>query len=315
VVDPKVDMLNSYLHQKSFYGRLGRENWRLKLYGGFSHQATWGDERKYYGKLYTLSEFQTFLYVVQGKVYSSPGIAGSKVGNQLGSIDIAGEYDLTNLNVKIYRQFFYDIGGLSRLANVSDGLNGIAFKNKKFNEDAANGINWKTLLFEFFYSFNQGGVAGSAYTRSGPEDYYNNYFYKEGWAYKGEGLGNPLITSRRYAKGGQASRSYANFINNRVIAYHVGANGKVKDLEVAFRATYSDNYGTFNTSPYYKLAGDTYVTQTENLFKNVKQLSVQLETEKKWRTDASFGIALGADVGELLPNSFGVVLKLKKEIR
>jgi hypothetical protein len=315
VAEDDIEKLDSYLHQKSFYARLGKESWKLKLYGGFNHQGTWGDERKYYGSLYTLSKFQTFLYVIQGKTFNSPGIPGSKMGNQLGSIDVAGEYDLPNLNIKLYRQFFYDIGGLSRLANVSDGLNGITLTNKRFEDEDNQIFSWNKLLFEFFYSFHQGGVAGSKYTRSGPEDYYNNYFYKEGWSYKGEGLGNPLITSKKYAKPGQAESSYANFINNRVIAYHIAANGKIADILVGFKATYSDNYGTFNTSAYRKTLGGVYVTSTENLFKNVKQYSLLAEANKEIRSNTWVGMTIGTDVGDLLPNSFGILLKLRKEIR
>lgn len=39
---------NSYFHQKSFYGRIGKEDWKLSLYGGFNHQVYWGDEENIY---------------------------------------------------------------------------------------------------------------------------------------------------------------------------------------------------------------------------------------------------------------------------
>jgi hypothetical protein len=36
---------HSYLHQKAFYGRIGKPNWKVKLYGGILHSAQWGDGR------------------------------------------------------------------------------------------------------------------------------------------------------------------------------------------------------------------------------------------------------------------------------
>ncbi|HMI61154.1 MAG TPA: hypothetical protein VK518_09605, partial [Puia sp.] len=70
-----------YYHQLSFWGRLGKPDWRLKLYAGFTHQVMWGDEQKIYGPKYLLSPFKTFEYAVIGKTYG-----GSKVGNHIGSI-------------------------------------------------------------------------------------------------------------------------------------------------------------------------------------------------------------------------------------
>ena len=49
-------------------------------------------------------------------------------------------------------------------------------------------------------SKSQGGEIDAKITPSGDEDYYNNYVYKKGWTYKGENLGNPLLTSNKYAR-------------------------------------------------------------------------------------------------------------------
>ena len=37
----------SYLHQSSFYGRLGKPSWRVKLYGGANHQVMWAGYSNY----------------------------------------------------------------------------------------------------------------------------------------------------------------------------------------------------------------------------------------------------------------------------
>ena len=39
------DTENYYLHQKSFYGRIGRPNAKFKFYGGLTHNVQWGGQR------------------------------------------------------------------------------------------------------------------------------------------------------------------------------------------------------------------------------------------------------------------------------
>src|SRR5690606_204110 len=119
--------------------------------------------------------FQTFIYAITGKVYETKIIPSSKIGNQLGSIDIGAENDFKSTNFLIYRQNIYDVGALSKLANIMDGLNGIRLENKKMTP-AGRTFQWKTILFEFLYTKNQAGELWSKYTRSGDEDYYNNYY-------------------------------------------------------------------------------------------------------------------------------------------
>src|SRR5690606_26508506 len=94
----------TYLHQKSFYGRLGKEDWKMKLYGGFNHQAYWGNEKDVFGSLYTISNFETFIKVITGSTLWLDNIPNSKVGNQIGSIDLGFEYEFENLQLSVYRQ-------------------------------------------------------------------------------------------------------------------------------------------------------------------------------------------------------------------
>src|SRR5690606_21831658 len=86
----------TYLHQKSLYGRIGRDSWKLKLYGGFNHQVMWGNAQDVYGPNFDLSKLKTFFYAITGKAYGNNKIFKSKIGNQIGSIDLGGEYDFEN---------------------------------------------------------------------------------------------------------------------------------------------------------------------------------------------------------------------------
>jgi hypothetical protein len=303
--------LYSYLHQKSFYGRVGKKEWKLNLFGGFSHQGTWGGEDKMYGNLYTLSKVETFMYVAIGKAYHAKGIPGSKIGNQLGSIDLGAEYKFNSFNLKIYRQFFYDIGGLYHLNNLRDGLNGVSLTNNRYI-DLSDSFQWKNLLFEFFYSYNQGGEIWSKPSPSGAEDYYNNYFYQQGWSYRGEALGSPLITPKHYARNGQSSETKSYFINNRVIAFHSGYKGTYKGWDNTIKLTYSLNYGTFGTSPASRSLGSRLVFRTTNLFKKVEQLTTSFEVGKVLERNYYFSVLAAIDNGKLLNNSFGFQLRLKK---
>jgi hypothetical protein len=304
----------SYFHQKSLYIRLGKADWKLELYGGFNHQVFWGNEQAAYGPNFKLSPAETFFYVVTGKGYGTKGVPTSKIGNQLGSIDLGLAYNFNAVKVMIYRQSFYDVGALSRLGNINDGLNGISFENKKY-EDNTSAFAWKKALFELFYSKDQAGYPWSTFTKSGDEDYYNNFYYVKGWSYNGLGLGNPLITPRHDARSGQAIKKADYFINNRVVALHAGLSGRLYSWNFMTKLTYSQNYGTFGTSIYGNSTGHIRNPQTNNIFKPVEQFSFYLESTKKLKNGYSAGFATALDQGKLLNNSLGLILKLKKEFQ
>lgn len=304
----------SYFHQKSLYIRLGKADWKLKLYGGFNHQVFWGNEQAAYGPNFKLSPAKTFLYVVTGKSYGTKGVPTSKIGNQLGSIDLGAEYDFNSVKLMIYRQSFYDVGAMSKLANIKDGLNGISIENKKY-KDKTSAFAWKKVLFEFFYSKDQAGYPWSTFTKSGDEDYYNNFYYVNGWSYNDMGLGNPLITARHDAKSGQAIKKADYFINNRVVALHTGLQGRLNSWDLMTKLSYSRNYGTFGTSIYGSSTGHIRNPQKTNVFKPVEQFSFYLEGSKRLRNGYSAGFATALDQGELLNNSLGLILKLKKEFQ
>ncbi|MBB6271610.1 hypothetical protein HDF26_002067 [Pedobacter cryoconitis] len=303
----------TYFHQKSLYVRLGKKDWKLNLYGGFNHQVYWGNEREAFGPNFKLSSLKSFFYVATGKSYGSKGIPTSKIGNQLGSVDIGATYDFNNLSVMIYRQNFYDVGALSKLANIRDGLNGISIENKNYNPDN-RGFEWKKVLFEFLYSKDQAGYPWSVPTKSGDEDYYNNFYYMEGWSYKTMGVGNPFITTRNDARTGQAYRYADYFINNRIVAFHLGLSGSLYNWIFSSKLSYSKNYGTFGTSIYGGSTGSIRNPQTTNIFVPVQQFSFYLESMKAIKKGCSIGFATALDQGKLLYNSYGLQLKLKKSL-
>lgn len=304
----------TYLHQKSLYGKFGKSDWKLKVIGGFSHQVMWGNEQKVYGEGFGLSPLKTFYYVAFGKAYGGKqtGVPLSKIGNQLGSIDLGVEYDFNRIKLFVYRQNFYDVGALSKLANIRDGLNGVSIQNK--NYDQKNDFNWEKLIVEFFYSRNQAGELWSKHTASGDENYYNNFYYKQGWSYKGIGLGTPLITEREMARTGFASSPKEYFINNRVVAAHLGIKCNFFQWRHIIKCTYSENYGTFNTSPIGSSTGSTRHPPVYGLFQKSNQFSAAIEGNKTLKNNVTFGYAMYADRGDLLYNSLGILLKVNKKL-
>ncbi|MXV50200.1 hypothetical protein GS399_04395 [Pedobacter sp. HMF7647] len=307
--DPKT-----YLNQLSFYMRLGKPNWRLQLYGGVNHQAMWGSEAETWGKAFKLSPIETFYYATLGKSYGGRGVPKSKIGNQLGSIDLGFDYNFNAVKLSAYRQSIYDVGALSRLANIADGLNGIALHNRRYEQENSS-FQWKSFLFELLYTKDQAGEFGSKHTLSGDEDYYNNFFYQDGWTYKGAGIGTPLITRKEDARQDLPSVPGDAFINNRVVAFHTGFICSIADWSFLTKLSYSMNYGTFGTSPEGHTTGvikPRPLPPADILFGQVNQFSGYLEANKSLKNNFNVGAALAVDQGKLLYNSTGIILKVSK---
>src|SRR5664280_35768 len=68
-MDSTILRVGTYLHQLSLYGRFGKPEWKVKLYGGFNHQVLWGNEKESYGPGYAFSPLKTYLYVIRGGTY------------------------------------------------------------------------------------------------------------------------------------------------------------------------------------------------------------------------------------------------------
>lgn len=295
---------DTYFHQSSLYVRLGRPEWALKLYGGINHQVFWGNERKVFGPGFKLSGLESLFYATVGKTYNY-----SKLGNHLGSIDMGLDYDFGDVRLSVYRQNFYDEGALFHLANLKDGLNGISISNKVDNGEL---FHWSKLLFEFFCSKDQAGYPDSRYTPSGDENYYNNYEYAQGWSYKGVGLGNPFVSTRTSTRTGLPNDTTDYFNNNRVVAFHFGAQGAVDNWYFTVKLSYSRNYGTFGTSIYGHSTGRKYVHPHFGIWQEVSQFSSFLEVRRSLGNGYSLGCLAALDNGKLLNNSGGIILKLTK---
>lgn len=308
VIDSNIKDVTTFYHQKSFYGRIGKDSWKLKVYGGFNHQVFFGNESRIFGSDFKLNFLQDLWYVTSGKAYANKSVVSSKVGNHLGSLDQAVSYDFKSIYLYAYHQFFYDVGGLAHLNNIKDGLWGLTIANKKTPKTT---FYWHKILFEFLNSKSQGGELTEKITPSGDEDYYNNYIYYDGWSYKGENIGNNFFTNKKYIK--KNLPSFNEYIgNNRLLLFHGGIEWGIKDWTFVNKFSFSRNYGTYATSPIGNTTGRIRIVQPPPYFYPVDQFSAYLEASRPLKNNFRIGFVLAGDYGELLYNSIGGMVKLTK---
>lgn len=304
ITNEKIANTPTFLMQHTFYGRIGKPDWRLNIYGGFNHQTVWGNEKEILGEDYKLSPFETFLYASIAKPYSNGDIENMRVGNHLGSIDIGATYDFNSIRVFLYRQFLYDAGALYYLANLRDGLNGLSLLNRKA---PSGNIQWKKVVFEFLYTRNQAGEVWSPHTASIYENYYNNGYYPIGWSYKGIGLGNPFITPRTDMIEELPEEPDYSFTNNRVVLFHAGVDMDIYGWNIISKLSYSQNHGTYATSKSGKIWEGQNTEAPFGIFPETEQFSGYLCAAKDLNNNITIGLTLALDKGGLFENGFGVL--------
>ena len=296
-------------HEKSLYGRLGKPDSRIQLFGGFNHQVMFGDEKRIFGAGFDLSTVMTAVYALTGKTYGNKNVSSSKIGNHLGSIDQALGIRFNNGKLFFYHQFFYDVGGLAHLNNLKDGLWGLSFAPN--GGQVRSKVHLKNALFEFLYSKSQGGESDATITPSGDEDYYNNWVYM-GWVYKNENVGNNFLTNKKYMRTELPSYGREFITNNRIILGHVASEWRLGRWEVLNRFSFTRNYGTYGTSPIGHSTGSVRNGSGPPYFEPVNQFSGYLSASRPLKNNLSFGFAVAVDYGQLLYNSAGGMIWLRK---
>ncbi|RIV23427.1 hypothetical protein DYU11_10510 [Fibrisoma montanum] len=306
---PRTDtMQNSFLHQKVFFGRLGRPGWKVKLYGGMVYNAQWGGRSDYLnsgnsknGKL--PSSFRDYIDVVLARQPSQTAEndlpshdALNRIGNHIGSIDIGAEIALTNWTLLIYDQHpFEDKSGIT-LYNATDGLYGVRVKRIHTQPEVFFQLN--QLLIEYLTTMNQSGFA----LPIGQDDYFNNFQYLDGWTRSKQVIGTPFISSRADVRPeviNPKSRYKLAIANNRVQLMHVGLAGTFSNgVRTQLKLSYSRNYG-IHRAPFSQAVG-----QFSGLIAAIWPL--------KWLGGTELQSAIAVDQGDLYINSSGAWLSLRK---
>jgi hypothetical protein len=301
----------SYLHQSSLYGRLGKPSWRVRFYGGFNHQAMWGGYSNYLdnavsanGKL--PSNIKYLPAVILGTRNPFPDdqsiktithFEENRVGNHLGSVDFAIEANLNHWNIFAYRQFLYDDGSLFYWTNIDDGLNGLRIRNR--DQPTGSVFFLRQLTFEYLFTGSQGGdlfILDDPQNR-GRDDYFNNSQFIDGWTYYGRTIGTPFLTPQQEV--GTALPVRGGIANNRVSAFHLGLSALVLNkADITARLSYSRNAGTYALP---------YLTRPAQ-FSGLLTASLPIGLLGGTTLNGSFAV----DSGELLPNSIGAYIGLRK---
>lgn len=294
------------LHQKSFYARLGKDNWKIRMYAGFNHNVQWGGESPFYsinGKL--PDGFRNYIYAITGKrgaITNSPQTSdfdANRVGNHLGTIDIGMDIKLANADLFFYRQNIYEDGSLFFLNNIADGLNGVSIKLK-------NTKIIKKIGFEYLNTTSQGGNIFAFFDNAPPElrgadSYFNNAQFADGWTYKNSIIGTSFI--QNYHLNFSASDKLKDFFieNNRIKLFNIVAVGCFNEnLYINFRSSFSTNYGT-------------YIDPTD---KTLKQTSTLLSLTKSdfYLENTTLNLGVSFDSGSLYKSSFGTSIRIIKQL-
>lgn len=294
-------------HQKAFYMRIGKSHSLLKLYGGFNHQVQWGGKTKVNlagegGQM--PSGFSNYIHAVIGSIGGSGEDithfdSTSRIGNHLGSIDLAMEVETYGTSIFLYRQFIYEDGSLFYLTTINDGLYGARIKRK--NSYGAN-FEINEAVLEFLYTKNQGGddfVIGDP-KRRGHDNYFNNQQVRDGWGYFDRTIGTPFIppTSQTKWKWPNYADNFTS--NNRVMLFHLGLKGTLfRKIEWLGKFSYSENSGAY----------------LEPFIGAPKQFSGLLMLQSKLDVFGGLTVkgAYAADIGDLYRKTYGFMLGVRKD--
>ena len=301
----------AYLHQKALYGRFGKATGRVNVQLGLNHQVLWGGRADYLrGSTLAVNgqlprAWSDYVRgVIFGKIPTEfrndrfTNFDGeNRIGNHLGSLDAAVEVRLNRGRMLAYHQHPYeDMTGLL-LRNTPDGLYGLRWRPTRPGRGAFFALN--AVLAEFLYTKFQAGstfdLPGSRF--KGGDNYFNHSQYIQGWSYFGRALGTPFLSLQTDLRPELQRGPF--FANNRVAAYHVGLEGRVKNKVLLLtKLSYSRNFGT------YSLPFEGEIRQFSGL--------LRLEWPVGWLGGATLAAHLAHDGGGLLPPTTGAYLSLRK---
>ena len=233
-------------------------------------------------------------------------------GNHVGSWVMRLNYDADEYRVSLYGdKYFEDHSSMFLLDYDGYGTGSEWNKKKKskfFLYDLSDWMlgfelsfkykTWlKSLVFEYISSEYQSGpiyhdhTEGNEVHIGGNDNFYNHYIYP-GWQHWGQAIGNPLYRSPLYN-----DNEVVSFQNNRMKAFHLGAEGLITDrLSYRLLATHQYGFGTYQY-PYAKKRSNT---------------SFMLETTYSMPKDWQITGAYGMDFGKLLGNNAGVQFTIRK---
>ena len=303
-----------FLHQKTFYGRIGRPKAKFKFYGGITHNVQWsGQQTLTDGTTDIYSRgFLTYLSVVI-PIKNQPWLKNADLsqfnaydllyqfGNHSGSFDLGFEINGKNRRAFVYKQAPYEyLATNSGVTEGEDGLYGIKitnFKNEKVKEFVA----------EMIYTMNQSRYVSGFYKLIGlpterweaDDNYFNHGQYTDGFTYRGKTISTPFIFPRNEFKGKSTTDYDQSILMSNLVAFHVGMRGTLTPLRIQYqlKMSYANYYikdlktpspqfslGINTLTPIKLFNGSSLITNlgfdTGDVYENVVGLSVGVR--KSW---------------------------------
>ncbi|QJW88491.1 hypothetical protein HNV11_03435 [Spirosoma taeanense] len=302
----------SYLHQKAFYVRIGRPNWRVRLTGGVLHSAQWGGHSRYMtsgvarnGQL--PDSFRDYLYVITAKqpdeLESATHTAFdgiNRFGNHLGSIDFGLETRLGQWQTMGYYQHPFEDKSGTAFVNFPDGLYGLRLQHQGAS---SGGFQIRHLLLEFLNTMSQSGSLVHTGRYDGQDDYFNNFQYINGWTQHERVIGTPFLSRRadlRPERQNEPNKRIWAIANNRVQMAHIGLAGTVGRSGIRWqsRLSVSRNFGTHRfrfVEPVPQVSGAAWLTWPLT-----------------WLGGSELRTAVAVDQGQLYSNAVGGWISLRK---
>lgn len=295
-------MKRAWLHEKSFYAKLG--NGPFKAYGGIQHFAVWGGERGNFKLDRSWNGFFNVLFVKEANDGSVPDhTLPNRAGDHRGLAEYGGELETDNVLWRLYFQTPFESGM------------GIDIRNK----DRIGGLNVRLknhhwldrLMVEFIYTKQM-----ESFQTVQLQSYYNNGVYVTGWEYQYRSIGTPLFLNRyrgsnflrieaidwKNEPSGHLANS--NFINNRIVGGHIGMLHRyAPGIRARTMLTYTRNFGTHNN----------FITaSSQNQVYTLHEVSVDLQNVPGLTLSAGVAVDAGGfydNVGGLLGIRYDMQIK------
>jgi hypothetical protein len=240
-------MKRAWLHEKSFYARLG--NGPFKLYGGLQHFGVWGGQRGHIRLDRTIGGFFDVLFVKEANDgYDPDGVFPNRAGDQRGLIEFGGDLETDGAFWHMHFQVPFESGMGFDIRNI-DRLGG-------FNVTLKNHRWLDRVQVEFIYTKQM-----ESFQHAELQSYYNNGLYASGWEYHYRSIGTPLFLNRYrgshflpydavdWSTNNDRAMGNMNFINNRIVGGHVGMLHRyAPGVTGRTLLTYTRNFGTHMSS-------------------------------------------------------------------
>lgn len=299
---------NSLFHSKAVYASIGRKDrFPITFEGGLQIATQFGGEAWNVSQRAddTRPDFSSHIHMGSGlKSYlnalimsggdPNDGDYQNAEGNHVGSWHGSLTYHMRDWSVRGYFEHFFE--------DHSQLFLQYGWKDMTWGVEATLPANpvVSAVVVELLSTKDQtGGIyhdktASLPIQISGKDNYYSNHIYG-GWQHWGMSTGNPLLISPIYNSNGSISTQHS-----RVKAFHMGISGDpCRSLHYRILYTHMRSWGTYDAP-----LQDTMSNQF---------LLAELTYKPSWLKGWSTTTAAGLNHGDIIKNSVGLSVTLRKE--